>query len=203
MDEGHRVLLLPGGMCTTEFYADVLAQPAMSEAGLGLVAVTLPGFGRTEPPADLAMESYARMMGEFAGDEGCDVVVGHSLGANVAIEMAAMGVFSGPLVLLSPTFSRADEATFLGILDRVGRVPALGPPGMDGHDQDHAPDDEEGDDQGEGARRPRGDTGSGPWQQRPRLLPCRSAVLLPVPRAAPVAGSAFARLGGTLMGRAR
>ncbi|MFD0328041.1 alpha/beta fold hydrolase [Streptacidiphilus monticola] len=53
--------------------------------------------------------------------------MGHSLGANVALEMVAGGHFSGPLVLLSPTFSRADEATFLTIMDQVGRLPALGP----------------------------------------------------------------------------
>lgn len=126
-DAARRVLLLPGGLCTTEFFADVMAQPVLAEAGLGMVAATLPGFGRTTPPADLSMEHYARLMGELAAAEGCRVVVGHSMGANVAIEMAALGVAPGPLVLLSPTFSRADEAKFLGILDQVGRVPALGP----------------------------------------------------------------------------
>ncbi|MFD0569474.1 alpha/beta fold hydrolase [Kitasatospora gansuensis] len=124
-DAGHRVLLLPGGLCTTEFYADVMAEPAPA-AGLGLVAVTLPGFGRTPPPEDLTIENYAALLGEFAAEAGCDVLVGHSLGANVAIEMAAAGVFRGPVVLLSPTFSRGDEAKFLGVLDRVGRVPGLG-----------------------------------------------------------------------------
>jgi len=48
------------------------------------------------------------------------------MGANVAIEMAASGVYSGRLVLLSPAFSRADEASFLWVLDRIGRIPALG-----------------------------------------------------------------------------
>ncbi|MFJ5546209.1 alpha/beta fold hydrolase [Streptomyces sp. NPDC093225] len=124
---GHRALLLPGGLCTDEFYGDVLAQPAVAAAGLEMTAVTLPGFGRTVPPVDLSMENYARLMGDVAAAESCDVVVGHSMGANVAIEMAALGVFAGPLVLLSPTFSKADEAAFLGVLDRVGRVPALGP----------------------------------------------------------------------------
>ncbi|WP_457030017.1 alpha/beta fold hydrolase [Kitasatospora sp. P5_F3] len=124
---GRRVLMLPGGMCTTEFYADVMAEPVLADAGLGMVAVTLPGFGRTPPPEDLTMENYARLMGEFAAEAGCDVLVGHSMGANVAIEMVAAGVFSGPVVLLSPTFSRRDEAKFLEVMDRVGRVPGLGP----------------------------------------------------------------------------
>lgn len=123
-DAPHRVLMIPGGMCTTEFYADVMAEPAV--AGLGMVAVTQPGFGRTEAPADVSMEHYARLMADFAAQAGCDTVVGHSLGANVALEMAALGVFTGPLVLLSPTFSRGDEARFLTVLNAVGRVPVLG-----------------------------------------------------------------------------
>ncbi|MFI5799725.1 alpha/beta fold hydrolase [Streptomyces sp. NPDC051677] len=120
----HRVLMIPGGMCTTEFYADVMAEPAV--AGLGMVAVTQPGFGRTEAPEDVSMEHYARLLAHFAAEAGCDAVVGHSLGANVALEMAALGLFDGPLVLLSPTFSRGDEARFLTVLDAVGRVPVLG-----------------------------------------------------------------------------
>ncbi|MER6960249.1 alpha/beta hydrolase [Streptomyces sp. NPDC000618] len=123
-DASHRVLMIPGALCTTEFYADVMAEPAV--AGLGMVAATQPGFGWTEAPANLSMESYARLMADFAAEAGCDAVVGHSLGANVAIEMAALGLFKGPLVLLSPTFSRGDEERFLTVLNSLGRVPVLG-----------------------------------------------------------------------------
>jgi pimeloyl-ACP methyl ester carboxylesterase len=54
------------------------------------------------------------------------MVVGHSMGATVAIEMAASGAFSGPIVLLSPALSREDEPGFLWGLDRIGRVPGIG-----------------------------------------------------------------------------
>jgi pimeloyl-ACP methyl ester carboxylesterase len=50
------------------------------------------------------------------------VVVGHSLGANVALEMAAGGSFSGPVVLLSPSFSRQDESIAPRVLDRLSAV---------------------------------------------------------------------------------
>jgi pimeloyl-ACP methyl ester carboxylesterase len=126
-DAGHRVLLIPGAMCTTEFYADVMAEPRLPEAGVRTVAATMPGFGRTRAPADTSPDGYARLFGRFAADQGCDVVAGHSLGANVALEMAAAGTFTGPVVLLSPTFSRKDESTTLALLDAVGRVPVLGP----------------------------------------------------------------------------
>ena len=68
------------------------------------------------------MENYARLMSELAADLRCDVVVGHSIGANVALEMAASGGFHGPVVLFAPAFSRQDEAIFLRILDHLARV---------------------------------------------------------------------------------
>ena len=69
---------------------------------------------------------------ELVADLGCDVVVGFSMGANVALEMAASGGFSGPLVLLAPSLSLQDEAMFLRMLDRLGRVPIRGAPGTAG-----------------------------------------------------------------------
>jgi pimeloyl-ACP methyl ester carboxylesterase len=84
--------------------------------------VTLPGHGGTAAPQDLSIENYARLAAELAADLDCEVVVGHSVGANVALEMAASGAFSGPLVLLAPSFSRMDESMFLRVLDRLGRV---------------------------------------------------------------------------------
>ena len=118
----HIVLLLPGALATAAFYDDLLAEPSISGAPVRFVATTLPGFGGTAPPDDLSMESYATGASRLAGDLGCDVVVGHSLGANVAVEMASGGEFSGPLVLLSPTFSRRDESLFPRVLDRLSRV---------------------------------------------------------------------------------
>jgi len=50
------------------------------------------------------------------------VVVGHSIGANVALEMVASGLFFGPVVLISPAFSREDEAQFLRTLDRLADI---------------------------------------------------------------------------------
>ncbi len=121
-DADHAVLLLPGALCTAKFYDDLLAEPSISDAPIRFVATTLPGFGGTTPPDDLSVESYSKLASRLAADLRCDVVVGHSLGANVAIEMASAGEFSGPLVLLSPSFSRKDESMFPRALDRFSRV---------------------------------------------------------------------------------
>jgi pimeloyl-ACP methyl ester carboxylesterase len=73
------------------------------------------------------MERYAEEAGRLAAELGADLVIGHSMGANVALEMAACGWFDGPLVLLAPSFSRRDEALVLRVLDRLagvlGRLP--------------------------------------------------------------------------------
>src|SRR5262245_35736433 len=118
----HAVLLLPGALATPAFYDDVLAEPAIRDGSIRFVATTLPGFGGTPAPEDVSMENYAQAAGLIASEHGCDTVVGHSLGGNVAIEMVASGAFAGPVVLISPSFSREDESKFPRALDRLSTV---------------------------------------------------------------------------------
>jgi pimeloyl-ACP methyl ester carboxylesterase len=118
-DAAHGALLLPGGLSSSVFYDDLLAEPAMVEASLRFVATTLPGYAGTPPIADVSIENYAKGAADLAADRNCDVVVGHSVGANVALEMVAASLFVGPVVLISPAFSREDEAQFLRALDRL------------------------------------------------------------------------------------
>ena len=117
----HTLLLLPGALASAIFYDDLVAE-LMVNASIRFVATTLPGFGRTQALDDVSVEEYARTAGALARDLGCDAVVGHSLGANVALEMAAAGTFAGPVVLISPSFSREDESKFPRALDRLSRV---------------------------------------------------------------------------------
>lgn len=121
-DADQTVLLLPGALCTSAFFDDLVTEPRLRTESIRLVAATIPGFGLTPSPEDLSMENYARLAGELAADLGCDIVVGHSAGANIAIEMAVAGIFSGPILLLSPTFSRKDESMFPRVLDRLSVV---------------------------------------------------------------------------------
>lgn len=123
-DSTRTVLMLPGALCSAEFFEDVMGEAAL--AGVRLVAVTVPGWTGTTPLADVSMENYAREIGRVAAELKADVVVGHSVGANYALEMAALGVFKGPVVLLSPSFSREDEFKELNSLDKIGRVPGIG-----------------------------------------------------------------------------
>ena len=88
-----------------------------------MVAATLPGFAGTPAPPDPSVEASAAYAAQLAREIGADVVVGHSLGANHALEMAAAGSFKGPVVLLSPSFSAEDEMKELRGLVKVGKVP--------------------------------------------------------------------------------
>ena len=119
----HSALLLPGALASASFYDELLAEPGLRD--VRLVATTLPGYAGTRPPPDDAIETYAGQAGQLARAIDADVVVGHSLGANVAIEMAGAQTFSGSLVLLSPSFSRKDESIVPRVLDRLATV--LGP----------------------------------------------------------------------------
>jgi hypothetical protein len=42
-DATHAVLLLPGGLCSSVWYDDLLAEPALADASLRFVGTTLPG----------------------------------------------------------------------------------------------------------------------------------------------------------------
>jgi pimeloyl-ACP methyl ester carboxylesterase len=118
----HGVLLLPGALASAVFYDDLLAQPSLRKAPVRFVATTLPGFGGTPPLDDPSMDTYARQAAKLAADMRCDVLVGHSLGANVALEMVVSREFTGPVVLLSPSFSRGDESIVPRTADGLARV---------------------------------------------------------------------------------
>lgn len=120
VDAELTVLLLPGGMCSARSYAEVMAEPALASARL--VAVTMPGHAGAPAPQDFSTEEYARITGDLAKNVGADVVVGFSMGATVAYEMAVSGAFKGPIVLLGVSLSPADEPGFFRAIIRLGSV---------------------------------------------------------------------------------
>jgi pimeloyl-ACP methyl ester carboxylesterase len=123
----HRVLMLPGLFCSAAFYADVLADPSLAEAGVVAIAADPPGFaGRPVPHGfDYRIETYARLVEELAEAESVDLIVGHSLSANIGIEIAARNGFQGPLLLLSPSLSAEDEEKDTRSLNEASRTPVV------------------------------------------------------------------------------
>ncbi|MFI8235390.1 alpha/beta fold hydrolase [Streptomyces sp. NPDC085900] len=119
-DATNTVLLLPGGMCSADSFAEVMAQPVLG--GLRLVAATMPGHAGAAPLEDCSMASYARVSAELAVEIRADVVAGFSMGACVAVEMVTSGAFTGPVVLSGVSLSSPDEPAFFRTLVALGRV---------------------------------------------------------------------------------
>jgi pimeloyl-ACP methyl ester carboxylesterase len=109
-DADRSVLLLPGGANAARSFNLVMAEPALS--GVRLVATTLPGMAGARLAEDVSVPALARRVGELAKEHRCDVVVGFSHGATVALEMLLSGHFQGPVVLLGISLTTEDEAGF-------------------------------------------------------------------------------------------
>jgi len=125
IDEGPRdaaesILLLPGGMCSARLFAELMAEPDLARTRR--VAVTLPGHAGARPPTDFSTEEYARLASDLASKLGVGVVVGFSMGAMVAYEMAVSGAYKGAIVLLGSSLSSADEPAAFRIIISLGSV---------------------------------------------------------------------------------
>jgi pimeloyl-ACP methyl ester carboxylesterase len=116
-DADHGVLLLPGGGCPAEQFRLVMEEPALARTRL--VAATLPGHAGTPPPEDRSVSHYADLAARWADEHRCDVVVGFSMGATVALEMVTSGRHTGPLVLLGVSLSTDDEPAFFRAFTRI------------------------------------------------------------------------------------
>ena len=116
----HTVLLLPGGMCSARSYLELTQQPSLS--GLRLVAATMPGHAGAPSPDDYSHEAYGQMTADLVAETDADVVVGFSMGANVALEMAEKKLFAGPTVLLGISLSVPDESAFFINVIRLSKV---------------------------------------------------------------------------------
>ncbi|TYC68211.1 alpha/beta hydrolase [Streptomyces sp. CB01881] len=119
-DAAQSALLLPGGLNAARSYAELMAEPALARTRL--VAVTLPGHCGTAPPEDFGIGTLAGHVGRLVREQACDVVVGFSMGATVAVELLATGAFTGPAVLLGISLSPRDEPLFFRALCRLGDV---------------------------------------------------------------------------------
>ena len=125
LDADRSVLLLPGGACAARSFDLVMADPALS--GVRLVATTLPGMAGAPVSAEVSIPAVARRAGELARENACDVVVGFSYGATIALDMVLSGHFQGPVVLLGLSLTTPDESTFfryvVRVSQKVGRWP--------------------------------------------------------------------------------
>jgi hypothetical protein len=118
-DADRAVLLLPGGANAARSFDLVMSDPAL--AGVRLVATTLPGMAGAPASEDVSIPALSRRAGELAKEHGCDVVVGFSHGATVALDMVLSGHFRGPVVLLGISLTTEDEARFFRAVVRASQ----------------------------------------------------------------------------------
>ena len=125
LDADRSVLLLPGGANAARSFDLVMAEPALS--GVRLLATTLPGMAGAPVSAEVSIPAVARRAGELARENACDMVVGFSYGATIALDMVLSGHFQGPVVLLGLSLTTPDESTFfryvVRVSQKVGRWP--------------------------------------------------------------------------------
>ncbi len=123
----NRVLLLPGGFCTALTYIDLIAEPALTAANITTVAANPPGFADNAPPPGFGHTTteYAELIEELAESERLSVLAGHSLSANILIEVAARGNVDLPIVLLDPCLRRRNEYRGVRVLRRAEVIPPL------------------------------------------------------------------------------
>jgi len=125
LDADRSVLLLPGGANAARSFDLVMAEPVLS--GVRLLATTLPGMAGAPVSAEVSIPAVARRAGELARENACDVVVGFSYGATIALDMVLSGHFQGPVVLLGLALTTPDESTFfryvVRVSQKVGRWP--------------------------------------------------------------------------------
>ncbi|MEV6272271.1 alpha/beta hydrolase [Kribbella sp. NPDC051936] len=118
-DADRAVLLLPGGANAARSFDLVMADQALS--GVRLVATTMPGMAGAPLTGDVSVPALARTAGTLAKEQRCDVLVGFSHGATVALEMLLAGHFHGPVVLLGISLTTEDEARFFRAVVRASQ----------------------------------------------------------------------------------
>jgi pimeloyl-ACP methyl ester carboxylesterase len=126
-----RVLALHGWARTHRDF-DAVLRPQGMAAPLDAVAVDLPGFGATPPPAEAwGAAEYAACVAEVLGEMATPaVVVGHSFGGRVAVHLAAehpaqvgaLVLTSVPLVRIAPRRRPAAAFRVVRTLHRLGVV---------------------------------------------------------------------------------
>lgn len=112
-------LLLVHGLGASTVGWDPVGQPLADALGTTVTAIDLPGFGRTRcPDLPTDMELHGRVVRTVLDETGPAVVVGNSMGASVAVAVAAQDPtgFTG-LVLVNPALPRP-----VGSFDAMART---------------------------------------------------------------------------------
>lgn len=123
----YKILLIPGLMGSDAVFSKLMKEEKLYDAGIQLMAGNPPGFkGQAVPQNfDFSIASYAELVETLAKAENINLIVGHSFGANVLIEVAARKKYTGKLMLISPSLDRESETKDMQLLDKLSRKKLL------------------------------------------------------------------------------
>ncbi|MHC1738517.1 MAG: alpha/beta fold hydrolase [Ignavibacteriaceae bacterium] len=122
-----KVLLIPGLMGSDFVFSKLMKQNSLEDAGVHLIAGNPPGFKGNPLPGnfDFRISSYAELVESVCEAEKIDLVLGHSFGANVLIEVAFRRKYRGKVMLISPSLNRDAETKDMKMLDTYSRKKLL------------------------------------------------------------------------------
>lgn len=122
-----KVLLIPGLMGSDFVFSKLMKQSSLESAGVHLTAGNPPGFKGNPLPQnfDFRISSYAELVESVCEAEKIDLVLGHSFGANILIEVAFRRKYKGKLMLISPSLNRDAETKDMKMLDKYSRKKLL------------------------------------------------------------------------------
>jgi pimeloyl-ACP methyl ester carboxylesterase len=123
----YKVLLIPGLMGSDTVFSKLMNEQKLHDTDVHVIAGNPPGF-KGQPVSsdfDFSIESYAKLVETLAKAEKIDLIVGHSFGANVLIEVAAREKYKGKLMLISPSLDRESETKDMQLLDKLSRKKLL------------------------------------------------------------------------------
>ena len=123
----HRVLLIPGLMGTDYVFSKLMNEKTLADNEIQLFAGNPPGFkGQPIPEGfGFSIQEYAQSVEDLCKNEKIDLILGHSFGANVLIEVSERNIFKGKLMLISPSLDRDAETKEMKMLDSMTRKPIL------------------------------------------------------------------------------
>ncbi|MGF1768346.1 alpha/beta hydrolase [Enterovibrio makurazakiensis] len=108
-ESDHRIIFIHGSPGSKEGYDDYLGHPALQN--LDLVAVDRLGFGQSQTPVETSLKKQAQVLLPLLQEKKKTLLVGHSLGGPIALQLALLAPdYVDSLLLIASAFDPQLEA---------------------------------------------------------------------------------------------
>ncbi|WP_051563799.1 alpha/beta fold hydrolase [Enterovibrio calviensis] len=108
-ESDHRIIFIHGSPGNKEAYDDYLGHPALQD--VDLVAVDRLGFGQSKTPVETSLKKQAQALLPLLQEKKKTLLVGHSLGGPIALQLALLAPdYVDSLLLIASAFDPKLEA---------------------------------------------------------------------------------------------